>query len=161
MDILDEQKVLSLDVEQLRRLVVTCLLLEGERCDEVALHFVEKERMGELHQRFFDDPEPTDCISLPMDEEEVEGYRHLGDLFVCPEVAREYGESHGEDPYREVMLYVVHGLLHLMGYEDREEEEILVMREAERRHMEKLQILGIHLMSSPSQRKEFGSRVIF
>lgn len=108
---------------------------EGERFDELNLYFVSKEEIGKLHEEFFEDPSPTDCITFPLDGPE-ESYRVLGDLFVCPTVAREYADKRGLDPVQECSLYLVHGLLHLFGYDDINENDRKVMKKAEKRYME-------------------------
>lgn len=145
VDVSNEQQVLVLDHASLTPIIAEVLALEGQRCDEVALHFVTKDEICKLHARFFDDPSPTDCISLPMDESEDVFYRHLGDIFVCPEVACEYAEQNGHEPFEETLLYVVHGMLHLLGYDDLDERDRLKMREAEERHMRRLREKGLRL----------------
>lgn len=104
-------------------------------CDEVSLHFVTVAEITELHRQYFNDPTPTDCISFPMDDPEDIGYRVLGDVFVCPEVARQYVKAHGGDVYRETSLYVIHSLLHLMGYDDIDEEDQRQMRDLEHHYL--------------------------
>jgi len=94
-------------------------------CDEVAIYFVDKKVICALHEEHFDDPTPTDCISFPLDKD------HIGDVFVCPEVAREYVAANGGELEREVALYVIHGLLHLIGYDDIEESDAAEMRKQE------------------------------
>ena len=66
-----------------------------------------------------------------MDSAEDEGYRVMGDVFVCPETAHSYVATDGGNVYKEITLYVVHGLLHLIGYDDIEDEDIMQMRNAE------------------------------
>jgi probable rRNA maturation factor len=144
VEIANEQDTLALNIKQIANIVATVIVAEGQRCDEVAVHFVTAEVIGELHQRFFGDPSPTDCISLPMDEIDDGSYRHLGEVFVCPQVACEYVKTQGEgDPLAEVCLYIVHGLLHLMGYDDVEEEAAHSMRQAEQRHLTILKEAGM------------------
>lgn len=94
-------------------------------CNEVSIYFVDKKVISALHKEHFNDPSPTDCISFPLDED------HLGDVFVCPEVAREYVAANGGELEREVALYVIHGLLHLIGYDDIEESDRQEMRKQE------------------------------
>lgn len=106
--------------------------------DEVTIHFVDTETICDLHAEYFNDPSPTDCISFPMDDINEAGYKMMGDVFVCPQTAVDYVKAHGGDVYQEVTLYVVHGLLHLMGLDDIEEEEIQAMRAAESVHLEHL-----------------------
>jgi len=118
--------------------------------DEVACHFVSKSEISELHQVFFDDPTPTDCISLPIDAVKTGGYQCLGEIFVCPQVAREYVlQQHlPHDVYHETTLYVIHGLLHLLGYDDLEDRDRLLM---EAKQQELLELLKQHalILSSP------------
>jgi len=103
--------------------------------DEVSIHFVDAPEICDLHGQFFDDPSLTDCISFPMDDSSEEGYRVMGEIFVCPETARQYVADHGGDIYKEMTLYVIHGLLHLIGYDDIEEEDERKMRAAEQEYL--------------------------
>lgn len=131
---LNTQSALSVHPRQVERIVKEVLSLEGEEADEVSIHFVSEEEICEIHADYFNDPSPTDCITFPIDNED-EGYRLLGDVFVCPEVAIEYAAAHQGDPYEETTLYLIHGILHLLGYRDSTDEEIKEMRAAETRHM--------------------------
>ena len=77
-----------------------------------------------------------------MDHDGTEGYTILGDVFVCPETAVDYANTHDLAPYHELSLYIVHGLLHLMGYDDILEEDRNEMRKAEEKHMKHLKKKG-------------------
>lgn len=107
--------------------------------DEVSIYFVETSEISQLHAQFFNDPTTTDCISFPMDDAEDEGYRVMGDVFVCPETATSYVKIHGGDSYQETTLYVVHGLLHLLGYDDIEDEDRQKMRDAESTYLARVE----------------------
>lgn len=104
------------------------------RCREVIIHFVDKKTISKLHKDVFDDPSPTDCISFPIDgpHDSAEG-SILGEVFVCPTVALEYVKKRGGDPDREIALYLFHGLLHLIGYDDTSPKERQEMRRQEKR----------------------------
>lgn len=103
-------------------------------CEEVALYFVSTKTICELHDQFFQDPSPTDCISFPL------GKPHLGEIFVCPQAAIDYGA-----PYPETTLYIIHGLLHLIGYDDLNPKDKRVMRKKEKSCMAHLNALGVRL----------------
>jgi probable rRNA maturation factor len=133
----DRQEAVAIDAKSVAPLVEEFLRHEGVEADEVSIYFVSNEEISQLHADYFDDPTPTDCISFPLDEEEAE-YRMLGDIFVSPQVAQEYVAAEGGELYAEISLYVVHGLLHLLGYDDIEEKDREEMRAAERGHMENL-----------------------
>ncbi len=118
------------------------LASEKQHSDELAVYFFTTEEITRLHKEFFDESEATDCICFPMDKEQAAGYHILGEIFICPKTAIDYvlktGEEVNEDCYRELTLYLVHGLLHLIGYDDIEEDDRKKMRAVERDHMELL-----------------------
>lgn len=103
-------------------------ILEQERSvhSEVGVYLVPVLEISELHDKFFNDPTPTDCISFPVDEE------YLGEVFVCPQVAIDYAKKRKLNPYEELSLYVIHGLLHCFGYDDIEPADRRVMRKKEK-----------------------------
>lgn len=143
----NHQKDLPIDPEAVQKLAQAVIAAEGQSFHEAAIHFVDVAAISSLHGRYFNDPTPTDCISFPMDTMNDEGYRVLGEVFVCPQVAAEYAALHGGDPFQEMSLYVVHGLLHLMGYDDMSSEDRARMRQAEERHMRNLAEQGLLLNS--------------
>lgn len=136
--VINRQEDLPVDTLSVEEVVQKFLAREGVQADELSVMLVSEEEICQLHADYFDDPTPTDCITFPIDEEEEEGYRLLGDLFICPMTAIKYVEENGGDPYTELTLYLVHGLLHLLGYDDIEPADREKMRAAEARHMEAL-----------------------
>jgi probable rRNA maturation factor len=120
--------------------------------DEIVVHFVSSRKISALHKKFFDDPAPTDCISFPCDGplEKKTGYRILGEIFICPEVAVSYTRKNGGDSREEVTLYLIHGLLHLLGYDDLAEEQRALMRQKEAECLQKI----AHLEQARKTRSE-------
>ncbi len=102
---------------------------------ELSIAILDFAEMGALHERFFDDPSPTDVITF--DGEVALG--EAGEICVCADVARDYAAAHGRELVGELALYLVHGYLHLAGFDDRTAEDRRRMRAAEREAME---ILG-------------------
>jgi rRNA maturation RNase YbeY len=102
----------------LSALAGSTLAAEGRGNTELSLSFVDVEEMAELHQRYLGEPGPTDVLAFPLDEDGL-----LGDVIVCPEVAA------GNNPDRdgELRLLVVHGTLHLLGYDHEDDAERAVM----------------------------------
>jgi probable rRNA maturation factor len=135
INIFNDQNALILRSNSIEEIIIQILEKEGCVCDEVSIHLVSTETICDLHDRFFQDPSPTDCISFPLDEEDDPYYRVLGEVFVCPETAINYSNEHGMDPYEETTLYLIHGILHLLGYDDIEDHDRLLMREAELKHL--------------------------
>lgn len=159
VNVIDQQFALDISAEQVERLVQQVIESEGQTCNEVNVYFVDTPTICQLHEQFFDDPSSTDCISLPMDEEGEEQYRILGEVFICPATAIDYAAKHKGNAYQETSLYIVHSLLHLMGYDDIEDEDISLMRQAEERHMNNLQLLGLQLQ--PIKKEKAKSSCIF
>lgn len=150
VNVIDQQTDLKISIDQVRKIVPHVIHGEGQTCDEVNIYFVDTPTICQLHEQFFQDPSPTDCISFPLDEEDDElSYRILGEVFVCPATAIAYAVQQQTDCYEETTLYIVHGLLHLMGYDDLQEEDCALMRQAEARHMQELKALNL-LLSFPT-----------
>ena len=99
---------------------------------ELCVTAVGVDAMAELHERWMDEPGPTDVMSFPMDELIEESRRPdapdmgpalLGDIVLCPEFARKQARSAGHSLADELHLLTVHGVLHLLGYDHAEPEE--------------------------------------
>lgn len=142
----NKQKVLPLTRQKakLNALVHFVTLKEKRRCDEIGIFFITDAAMRKLHKEFFNDDSPTDCISFPVDSENETGHTYLGDIFVCPEAAFSY-----PDPYSETSLYVLHGLLHLLGYDDMDAKSRKIMRKREKTYMTHLRQMGLIFNANP------------
>lgn len=141
----NKQKDLKILKTRVKALVKVSLLFEEVGCDEVSISFVSEKEICRLHEEFFNDPSPTDCISFPMDDEPDETYHILGEIFVCPKTAINYAHEHGFNPYDEMALYIIHGLLHLSGYDDLDSKERKKMRLAEKHHLDYIRSQNIFL----------------
>lgn len=133
----NKQKDLSLSIANIKLMIPFLLTHLGISTDEVILHFVSKTAIGKIHNTFFSDPSPTDCISFPMDspqeEASEEKHRILGEVFVCPQIALEYAKEQKLDPHKETALYIIHGILHLLGYDDITPSDRRQMRKMEQK----------------------------
>lgn len=143
--VFNNQKRFPINEEAVIHLVREVIKAENRKCNEAAIHFVGTKKICSLHAIYFDDPSVTDCISFPIDSEDAGPYSVLGEVFVCPQTAFSYVKKHGGDLYEEISLYVVHGLLHLLGYDDIAENDQKVMRSREHFHMQNLKAHGLVL----------------
>ncbi len=148
IDIANNQSSLNFSSSSIRPIVEQVLKNEDCSCDEISINFVDQATICQLHLDYFNDPSPTDCITIPIDEEEESCYRLLGEIFICPQAAIDYVASHQGDVYLELTLYLVHGLLHLLGYDDIDPCERKLMRKAEERHMQNLITLKLTIKES-------------
>jgi probable rRNA maturation factor len=96
---------------------------------ELAVLLVDPDTMEQLHVKWMDEPGPTDVLSFPMDElrptpdDEEPKPGLLGDVVLCPDVARRQAKQAGHSAEDELHLLTTHGILHLLGYDHAEPEE--------------------------------------
>jgi probable rRNA maturation factor len=128
VDITDRQKILAISKPWLERLVKRALAAEGIEQAEIGILLVDDRRIAKLHGEWFDDPTPTDVITFDLSA----GDGLTGDIAVSTETARRMARELGWTPRQEVAYYVVHGLLHLTGYDDHTPSDRRAMRSRER-----------------------------
>jgi len=139
VEVFDNQRSLLVLKDRVVLLVEATLNFLNISTDHIAVHLVSKKRIQELHFQLFQDPTVTDCITQPCDPPFKKKKDHcLGEVFVCPWVAKTYAKTHGMNPYEELSLYIVHTLLHLSGLEDTTEKASAKMRLAEKMTLEHL-----------------------
>jgi probable rRNA maturation factor len=131
------------------------LTAEGVRGEaELTLLFVDEQSIADLNKRFLGKEGPTDVLSFPIDDDALEPGRSpdsggsgpgtmppepsdlptlLGDVVICPKVAKRNAPTHAGNLEDELALLVVHGVLHLLGMDhvDDEEAELMEARERE------------------------------
>jgi probable rRNA maturation factor len=93
--------------------------LAAEQVDdhaELSILLVTQDHIKELNSRFAGEERATDVLAFPMMEDE-EDTLLLGDVVICPRVARRYASSAGHDLTHELDVLLVHGTLHLLGYD--------------------------------------------
>jgi probable rRNA maturation factor len=78
--------------------------------DVLEIAFVSAEDSDRIHREFMDVPDATDVIT----------FLH-GELVICPQVAHQQAREHGEPLLRELLRYIIHGMLHLAGHRDDQE----------------------------------------
>ena len=98
---------------------------------ELSISLVDMEEMSSLHMRWLDESGPTDVLSFPMDElkpnSSSDGPGILGDIVLCPEYAKKQAVEIGHSLQAELEVLVVHGVLHLLGFDHRENDEKTMM----------------------------------
>jgi probable rRNA maturation factor len=129
--LVSDRQNLPVDGPALVELARETLRAEGYGRVELSLSFVEDEEMEALHVRYMDEPGPTDVLSFPMDDREHDGVRVLGDVVIAPAVA---ARNNPDDPPAELRLLLVHGILHILGYDHQTEDERAEMWSRQERH---------------------------
>jgi probable rRNA maturation factor len=136
VSIASPQELVDVDRARMRETVRTVLQGEGVDDAEVSLAFVDNPTIHRLNQRYLGHDEPTDVLSFPLSDP---GARRLsGELVVGAEVAKAQAAERGHDVQAELALYVIHGLLHLCGHDDKAPTVASVMRQRERHYLREL-----------------------
>lgn len=119
------------------------LVLEREAVpddSEVSIVLIDADSMAELNERHMGREGPTDVLSFPIEDaapgeppQRTTGGPplNLGDVFIAPTVVRSNAEERGVAPEDEMALIVVHGLLHILGWDHEDESEAERMEERE------------------------------
>jgi probable rRNA maturation factor len=92
--------------------------LKAERVSDamISITFVGRAAISELNGRYLGHKGPTDVISFGLGRIGKRG-AVLGDIYICPEVARDNARRQGVPAGEELLRLVVHGTLHVLGYE--------------------------------------------
>ncbi len=114
----------------LRRAVRAVLADEGVSEAEISLAIVDDREIRELHRRYLGEDEPTDVLSFVLDRSEN---RLEGEVIASADTARRVAARYSNSASDELLLYVIHGTLHLVGYRDDTRRAKSEMRARERR----------------------------
>ena len=131
------QQAQSIDQEQLAAAARLILSDHGITQGELSIAIVDDPAIRVLNKQYLQHDYETDVISFVLDEDESIG-RLDGQLIVSTDTAARESVDAGWSFEAELLLYVVHGTLHLVGYDDKSEAAIPEMRSAEAEYMAKL-----------------------
>lgn len=131
---LNNESGVEVDTNRLAQLAAFALdLLRIHPEVELSILLVDEDTMSAYHEKFMDEPGPTDVLSFPMDElrapdpDEEPPIGLLGDIVLCPTVTAAQAASMGRTPEEEADYLLIHGLLHLLGHDHAEPAEKQVM----------------------------------
>lgn len=103
---------------------------------DLSVAFVGDKEIAKVHAEFMDDPSVTDVITFVGEPNPHEPF--AGEIVINVDQARRAGPDHGQTARAELLLYLVHGWLHLAGYRDKKPTEAKAMRAAEARCLSRL-----------------------
>ena len=136
-----------IDEDWARRMAQTVLKAEGVAPPyEVSLVFTDSETVKQLNRDYRGVDEPTDVLAFYMLPQKgadssfalpPDGVTRLGEVIISYPQAAEQAREQGHSPERELALLIIHGILHLLGYDHEEPEEQSKMRERERELLER------------------------
>jgi probable rRNA maturation factor len=131
MEVSNEQELLAVDEGRLREAVGRVLAEEGLRAATISLAIVDDATIRPLNARYLGHDYATDVLSFVL--EQSDGSLE-GEVIVSAETAIATAARFGWRPEDELLLYVIHGTLHLVGYDDLTPEALNRMRQRERHY---------------------------
>lgn len=142
IEIIDNQEILPVDQYRLEAVAQTVLAQHAMEQAEIHVLLVDNVTIHGINFAHLQHDYPTDVITFPMNDPDClpPEYPLEGEIVISTEMACEMAELVGWEASHEIELYLIHGLLHLCGYDDLEETAQQQMR---RREYEMLQLLEI------------------
>ena len=132
VDVANQQSHLPFDQGRLKDAVQTVLEEASLAEAQISLAVVDDRTIGELHGRYLDNDSPTDVISFALERSET---RLEGEVVVSAQTASAAAGRYGWAAEDELLLYVIHGTLHLVGYDDTTPEKQAEMHRQEQLHL--------------------------
>ena len=142
--LISDRQSQPIDVDGLVVLAKVCLEGEGVGACELSVSFVTSEEIADLHVRYMNEEGPTDVLSFTQDAENANyddlsaeaghgASRLLGDVVIAP---AEAARNNPQDLPGELRLLLVHGILHLLGYDHEQDVERAEMWAHQERYVE-------------------------
>lgn len=141
IDISDNQDALQLDADYLSDVVRTTLAAEQVAAASLSIAIVDDTTIHQLNRQYLQHDYPTDVLSFLLEATDNSAHaagqprgagKHIdGEVIVSAEYAQNLAADYDWEPLHELILYIVHGVLHLCGYDDLTVDELPLMRERE------------------------------
>lgn len=137
----------SIPHDVLERAAQAVLQHESQPVDvDLSIVLTDNARLHELNLNYLGVDSPTDVLSFPASETDPEtGARYLGDILISVPRAQEQADAAGHPLESEVQLLIVHGMLHLLGYDHAEADEKARMWKAQGEILESLGLGNIKI----------------
>jgi len=143
IDIQDLQSVAKLDRKSILRCAGHVLSSAGEPDAELCIVFVNDNHIRKLNWKYRMSDSATDVLAFPMRDSRGLSGAILGDVVISIETAKREARKRKKDFQEELDLYLVHGILHLLGYDDEKPRARKKMREKEREILKPLHHLHL------------------
>jgi len=135
IDICDDSGAIAIDESLLRQAAQAILTDAGVASGSLSIAIVDDPTIHQLNRQFLDHDYPTDVLSFVL---EREADRLEGEVIVSADTALRTAAQLNWPAAHELLLYVIHGTLHLVGYDDLDPEEQKKMREKERVYLNRV-----------------------
>ena len=126
--------------------------LTSRKKREISIALVDIKRMAKLNEKFRGVKEPTDVLAFPLGGEFISTENLLGEVVISIDKAEEQARERGHSLESELALLTVHGVLHLLGYTDEDEDKKKIMQAKENK------ILRFFRIELSSERREINEK---
>ena len=133
----NQQKIIKINQRIIREIVRKVLqYLKVEDKTEVSILFTDDKFIRSLNNKYRGIDKPTDVLSFSLQEgavksPEVESDKLLGDIIISVETAQRQADNLNHSVEKELNILLIHGLLHLTGYDHEEDKDYKIMQEKE------------------------------
>jgi probable rRNA maturation factor len=135
--IANEQTVLDFNEGRLRRAVTQILTDAGLSNATISIAIVDDATIHDLNRRFLQHDYPTDVLSFVLEQTEA---CLDGEIIISANYALKSAHEYRWSADDELLLYVVHGTLHLVGHDDQDDDSLALMRDRERHYLSQLHV---------------------
>lgn len=109
-------------IDKRRMLEVAEMVFKGD----LSIVFVDSERIRDLNKKYRGKDEPTDVLSFG---------ENLKEIVICPEIVEKNAKKLKLDYNKELAKVLIHGILHILGFDHEKEEEAKIMEEKEKYYL--------------------------
>ncbi|MDR1962795.1 MAG: rRNA maturation RNase YbeY [Planctomycetaceae bacterium] len=139
IEVLDEQDYFVVDLEKIKSICEKILDDFTIQSGKLGVILVDSDTIHQYNRDFLKHDYPTDVISFPLVDRRLEGHLEA-EILACTQVAQDRAPEFGWSPEEELLLYIVHGTLHLVGFNDTTPEAQTIMQQKERDYLAHLGI---------------------
>jgi len=125
IEIACRQRPARINFKNMRIVLREILQLLGLKSFCISVVFCDNKFISKLNRKFFKKSRATDVISFPLRDDEISKY--LGEIVISVEQAKRMCDFYGKKWREELTLYLIHGILHLVGYNDIKKKERTIM----------------------------------
>lgn len=127
IEIVSCQKIIRINSKTIRAILKEIFYLLGLSSSSISVVFCDNKFISKLNRKFFKKNQPTDVISFPLGDISSPGY--LGEIIISVEQAKKVCDFYKKKWQEELTLYLIHGILHLIGYDDIKKKDRIAMEQ--------------------------------
>jgi len=129
------QKKIPINPTRIKKTILRVLSSQNQaRSGEITISFVNEGKIKELNKKYLGKDSPTDVLAFDISEPDKPN-RLLADIIICAEEALKNAKIFKTTVPYELNLYAVHGILHILGFNDHTQKQAQLMRKLERKYV--------------------------